>query len=351
MTNLMKLYRADSSIANGPLSSRRIWKRPSESMSIDMANITKSMVISSKVSSPYSTLSRPLSPVDPKKFVFDGSGDQYHSRHSEDEIDDEKTLLSYKQTITFKLFQKAKKQRIDIDHDHHLSLAKKMIADGDYDDALEIINSLDTANWSMEAYKIAMFLHLHKVPKDYPMARDLLDKFRTNSIISDKSELNNNNDHSATIQRKSNVDEQNIMWLLYNSSSKDAKWTECIKRYEDAKEISTNQARPYLDNAMIEVAIVYEEFEYGWSVYEGMLKIDLHTCPLALNLCLKSFQKTMRPISSNEGEKSPDANTPPDNMNASKRKDEVRSSCNESPNCSCANGRQGLGLCSAGGNL
>jgi hypothetical protein len=97
---------------------------------------------------------------------------------------DQNTPLQYKNTLTYKVFKKVRSAGITFPYHIIVDLAKKMIRDGDFDDAYHIISGdLSEEKWTLEVYKIMMFLNMHRTPKNYVEAKKRLEKFNNSHIM------------------------------------------------------------------------------------------------------------------------------------------------------------------------
>jgi hypothetical protein len=115
--------------------------------------------------------------------------------------------------------------------------------------------------------------------------------------------------------------QSSVLWLFFTTLVREAKWSDCVDRYEQAKlnvvppallpntvknqEQFVAQAHTFLDNAMLEVSLIYEEYEYAWGVYEQMKNGgDRHTVVVLMTIIWKAFfsvhkrSKSQSPMSS-----------------------------------------------------
>lgn len=83
--------------------------------------------------------------------------------------------------------------------------------------------------------------------------------------------------------------DRQILWLHLMGLHKEAKWTECAARYEEARANSDEQSMAFLDDAIIQVSIMYRQYDYGWQVYENMRVYADNTPAVIVTLCWKAF--------------------------------------------------------------
>jgi len=84
--------------------------------------------------------------------------------------------------------------------------------------------------------------------------------------------------------------EKHVLWFYLTSLLKEAKWSECAERYEEARVNAEDQTHAaYLDDAIIQVSLTYHQYDYGWKVYEAMKALNEHSPAIAMTLCWKAF--------------------------------------------------------------
>ena len=83
--------------------------------------------------------------------------------------------------------------------------------------------------------------------------------------------------------------EQHVLWFYFTSLVKEAKWSDCMERFAEAKANTERAGWTHLDNAIMAVSLTYRQYEYGWSVYEQMKEMDRNSAAIVMSLCYKAF--------------------------------------------------------------
>lgn len=90
--------------------------------------------------------------------------------------------------------------------------------------------------------------------------------------------------------------------MHFNEIYRDVHWTDISQRYEDVRINSSGIESVHLDNAFIDVALTYRQFDVGWNVYENMKRLNKHTPIKMMNLCWKAFMMLKKSTTSDLGE-------------------------------------------------
>ncbi len=64
-----------------------------------------------------------------------------------------------------------------------------------------------------------------------------------------------------------------------------------MEQYEVAKLNASDHHHTYLDDAMLELCLTYEEYEFGWEIFERIKddEIEKYSLGLAMTVCWKAF--------------------------------------------------------------
>lgn len=126
--------------------------------------------------------------------------------------------------------------------------------------------------------KSMVFLYVIKRPADL---------LRAQNIIRQHTALKHSLRHAHDEQHKNS---EHVLWLYFMSLVREAKWSDCMERYEEAKVNQTVETRnTNLDSCMMEVSTTYNEFEYGWLVFNQIKKLDRYSIIAATMLTWKAY--------------------------------------------------------------
>lgn len=205
---------------------------------------------------------------------------------SDDDEDDplERYVPAAHKCITWKLFERIMEDNIRLDPEAYLVLAERLDANDEAERALKVLESMGKELWDFDIYKFAIHVCLHTRPQNIEYVRGLIKEFG---------------------ERNPATDEQvNLLWMFFHSQAKEAKWTECVLRYEETRSKTTNtRSKMELDNAMMELCLTYDAYEYGWGIYEKMTEMSKHSCVVAMRLCRLAFYSLMNNSSLTESGK------------------------------------------------
>eukprot|EP00158_Paraphelidium_tribonemae_P007149 Partr_v1_DN28129_c0_g1_i2_m55983 len=171
--------------------------------------------------------------------------------------------------MCFNLFKQSLKLQIPLTFGAYFALAKALADRAEYQEALGVLSEMPEDMWTIEVFKFLIYLYVTKRPKDLAAASKLLQQF-----VPERPE------------------ERAVLWLYHTSLVRQAKWADCIERFEETKSnaapVSSSAAIP-LENAIMEVALTYGEYAYGWQVFEKMKQIDRHSPLIVMTICWKAF--------------------------------------------------------------
>jgi len=140
----------------------------------------------SMLSSPVLSTARPHTPMTPltpepslwlsKTLGVSDSADQY--TNAETVI----TVVPAEDTLNWKIFSRMLESDAKLGHEQCFAFAQRLSDGHEWEKALVALGVIPSHQWTLETYKLAIYLHLSKKPKDVPMSNKLLNQYSTSSI-------------------------------------------------------------------------------------------------------------------------------------------------------------------------
>ncbi|KAI9272794.1 hypothetical protein BDA99DRAFT_533628 [Phascolomyces articulosus] len=190
--------------------------------------------------------------------------------------------------------------------------------------ALQALYAMPRPLWDMQAYKLAISLHLMHHPKQIQQAEWLLSEFG-------KPYLQVANPLAPTLLPPLKIDtplmnevteqDKYKLWMFYQSALNGTEWAKEKEIYEEQRRDSNSKMRNINsslwkdwalrrlsieteeeriehnkidnDNAMMYTAVTQKQFEYGWGIYVRMGEtVDEFTPRVVMHLCWRAFSDT-----------------------------------------------------------
>ncbi|KAI9497609.1 hypothetical protein BDB00DRAFT_868209 [Zychaea mexicana] len=226
--------------------------------------------------------------------------------------------------IMWRMFTKVIEAGYTLQYDAYMAVTQFLMDNNQNVLALQALYSMPRGLWDIQAYKLAISLHLIQKPQQVQQAEWLLSEFG-------KPYLQVANPLAPTLlpplkietPLMKDVTEQDRykLWMFYQSALSGTEWAKEKETYEEQRRNSNSKMRNINsslwkdwalrrmsieteeerirhnkidnDNAMIYTASSQKQFEYGWGIYVRMGEtVDEFTPRVVMHLCWRAFSDT-----------------------------------------------------------
>lgn len=224
-----------------------------------------------------------------------GKGTKETKRTVADDDDPfEKFEPEEKKSVTFKLYEKITQAGVRLENETYRVLAEKFSSRNEPTRALKVLRAYGQENWTTSEYKLAIAMCLQTRPRSITLAERYLRSYGQSQIeVSSRPAESSASSkyltplHTATVSEA----EKQALWLYYQGQVKSVRWTDCLITYEGTR-AQHNESPAILldlDNAMMEVCLTYQQYEYGWKIYESMTHVNRNSPPIVVSICRHAF--------------------------------------------------------------